>query len=299
MTRTRVALAALMVTVAACGGGPGFVATTQSVASSTTERPSTTFRVGEIGQPPDLVVAAGDHELVLSPWAYCWFSEGQGVCADGAPPEPLSSLTLESSAALSARFPLAWQLQATLFSGGGFCDGGQTLILDPNGAPVDGLRLAGTYEVEVFGRGEQGDAAFSFELITMDDRATPPLFVQSYWFPGSGEPDPDTTFSAQLGNLTEQPTEVTATATVTAADGSAQEFELSRVDDSDCWASAIALQGPAEMSSQVLELGLPPYDIVLETTVDGQPIVSEPIRWPDDYPSNGNEPSRISVTDSE
>src|SRR5690606_36138908 len=76
-------------------------------------------------RPPDLVVVAGEDELSLDPYTYCWSSDNQGVCADGEPRDPLPALTVDGSESLAFRYPLDWNLEVRLFAGG-ICDGGTT-----------------------------------------------------------------------------------------------------------------------------------------------------------------------------
>ena len=246
----------------------------------------------DLGRPPDLVVTAGDAQLVLVPYTYCWTAGGRGVCADGAPPDPLPSLTLENGSDLLIDFPLRWEIQATLLPESDRCEG-VVVDVDPIGAPVDTLGLAGMYLVEVFGRGDQGDAAWSFELITTEDRPGPPAYMQAYWFPGGPELDRTAPLGAQLGNLTEKPDNASAVATVTASNGSSHDFAMTAVIAEDCWGSAIGLEGPESFTISVLGLGPPPYEVVINVTLDDRGVVAQAITWPDDFPSNSNESRRV------
>jgi hypothetical protein len=232
-------------------------------------------------------VTAGDGQLVLVPYTYCW-TIGGGVCADGAPPNPLPSLTLERGSDLIIDFPLRWAIQASLFQDGDRCEG-VVLEVDPIGAPVHTLGPVGMYLVEVFGRGDQGDAAWSFELFTTEDRPGPPGYMQAYWFPGGQELDRTAPFGAQLGNLPEKPNDATAVATVTASNGNSEDLTMRAEIAEDCWGSAIALQGPEGFTISVLGLGPPPYEIVIKVTLDDRVVVAQAITWPDDFPSNSNE----------
>ncbi len=240
-------------------------------------------------------MTVGETELVISPYAYCWFADGQGLCADGAPPEVLPSLTMGDDSALAVTFPLDWQLQATLFPDGGSCEGAPVIDVDPGGALLEALGPADTYLVEVVGRGEEGDGAWAFEVVTTTDRSMPPPFVQVFWNPGQGDLQPDTPFSAQIGNLPERPSAASAAVTVTASNDASQGFGLVVGDDAGCWSSTIAAQGPADLTTQILNLGAPPYSVVLEVVVDGQTLVGRPIQWPDDFPPDSNESRRTTA----
>jgi len=236
-------------------------------------------------------VTAGDEQLVLVPYTYCW-TVGRGVCADGAPPDPLPSLTLESGSDLIVDFPLRWKIQATLFLEGDFCEG-VVLEIHPIGASVDPLGLAGQYLVEVFGRSEQGDAFWSFELITTEDRPGPPGYMQAFWFPSERALEATAPFGALLGNLTEKPNNAAAVATVTASDGNSEDFTMTTDITNGCWGSALSLQGPEDFTNGVLGLGPPPYEVVINVSIDDHDVVGQAITWPDDYPSNSNESRRV------
>lgn len=252
-------------------------------------------RFEELERPPDLVVAAGDDQLPLSPFAYCWSSGGQSVCADGAPPDPLPVLTIAGGDDLTVDFPLDWPLQATLFVGEDYCGSSLTVDVDANGSPVEALGLAGIYRVEIFGHGEGGDGAWAFELTTTDDRPVPAQFVQVLWYPSGRDLDIGASFSAQVGNLTTKPEDVSAVATVTSADGGSEEFELLGDVDDNCWSSTVEFVGPDNLTAQVRDLGPAPYDLMISFSVDDQQIMSPTFTWPDDFPSNSNESPRKTV----
>ncbi len=88
------------------------------------------------GKPPDLTVIAGDDKLTLAPYTYCWHTNGQGVCSDGMPPDPLPSLKLNDSSELSVTFPLEWRLEATLLPDGEYCNGALVVDVDSSGTPI-------------------------------------------------------------------------------------------------------------------------------------------------------------------
>jgi len=301
MGKTTVAFVAVALMFAACGGDTGPVGGSSSgeaiEESMGTSAPPTTLSGSPSGleRPPDLRVRADGIELLLSPYSYCWFVEGQGVCADGVPQEPLPTLTLDDSSELSVWFPLDWQLWATLLAGGEYCNGAMVIDADPQGSPLETLGPAGTYRVEVFGRGQHGDAAWAFKLVTSKDRSSPPPYVQVFWFPSDRDLEADTPFYAQVGNILAQPTEVSATVVVEASNGESEEFVLSVIDDGGCWASNIGLEGPAQFTAQVLGLGPPPYAAILTVTIDGRTITGTPLLWPDDFPANSNESRRVAA----
>jgi len=246
-------------------------------------------------RPPDLRVTGDRTELLLSPYSYCWFVEGEGVCADGGPQEPLPTMTLDDTSELSVWLPLDWQLWATLLAGGEYCNGAMVIDADAQGSPLETLGPAGIYRVEVFGRGQNGDGAWAFELVTSKDRSSPPPYVQAFWFPSDRDLEADTPFYALVGNILAQPTEVSATVVVEASNGESEVFVLSVGDDGGCWASNIGLEGPAQFTARVLGLGPPPYAAILTVTIDGRTITGTPLLWPDDFPANSNESRRLAA----
>lgn len=250
-----------------------------------------------LDRPPNLMVTAGDNQLTLRPYAYCWTAGGQGICADGAAPDPLPSLALADDDELAITFGLDWELQATMVPvDGRVCDGSWTFDVAGDGTAVEALGVAGHYRVDTFARGEQGDAAWAFGLETTRDRTEPAPFVQAYWYPAGEELDPTTSFSGQVGNLAEVPDAVSASATVTSSTGQSKTFELAGELFEDCFASAAGLTGPAGMTAEILTLGPPPYDVALTIKLDGADFGDAVITWPDDFPTNSNESARIPLT---
>jgi len=301
MGKTAVAFASVALMVAACSGETGPVGgggSGEALEESTgTSVPPTTMSESPSGleRPPDLRVTGDGTELLLSPYSYCWFVEGQGVCADGVPQEPLPTMTLDDTSELSVQFPLDWQLWATLLTGGEYCSGAMVIDADPQGSPLETLGPVDTYRVEVFGRGQNGDAAWAFELVTSKDRSSPPPYLQAFWFPSDRDLEADTPFYALVGNIHAQPTEVSATAVIEASNGESEEFVLSVGDGGGCWASNIGLEGPAQFTARVLDLGPPPYAAILTVTIDEQTITGTPLLWPDGFPANSNESRRVAA----
>lgn len=250
---------------------------------------------GDTGRPPDLIVTAGEDRIALSPFGYCWSSAGQTVCADGAPPDPLPALIVDVGESLNVEFPLDWNLQGSLFTGEGYCDGSSIVDIALTESPITGIGPAGTYRVEIFGSGAEGDGAWAFELTTTEDQSEPLPFAQVLWYPSDRDLEEDASFGAHLGNLNTKPEEVSAVATVTSADGESEEFELQGDVDENCWGSLVGLTGPDDLTARVLEMGSAPYDVTITFNVDETLITSQPFTWPDDFPANSNESTRKTV----
>jgi len=285
--------------VASCGGGsitvddaggtgrPDVTATGTVVATSTSVPTST-----DGNRPPDLRVTGGDRELVLSPFSYCWSAGGTGVCADGLPPDPLPSLSLVDSA-LSVSLPIDWTLQATVSPSGGACDDVSIIDVDPGGAPFDVPGSAGTYRLDLFGRGDRGDGAWAFQVATGADAPDVPRYVQAFWYPAGGELPPDAPFSVVVGNLAERPGGFAASVTVTPSSGATGAFDLHADTPPDCWSSSLRLDAPEDFTERVSEIGPPPYEFAVTVDIDGTTVSSESLTWPDDFPDDSNESRRV------
>ncbi|MGA9597725.1 MAG: hypothetical protein WBV06_16335 [Acidimicrobiia bacterium] len=301
MKRSAIAVAALAMVLAACGEASGPAspdATPERLTDPSVTATSTTASSRGTERPPDLRVEAGTTVLSLHPYSYCWTVEQKGVCADGIPQEPLPAVTLNGDSELTVEFPLDWQLTASLSSAGRPCDGVMVIDADPHGSPLGPIGPAGTYRVDVFGRGDGGDAGWAFELVSSEDRPAPSPFWQVFWSPGVGELEADAPFSASVGNITSPPTGVSATALVTASNGASAEFDLSIGDVGGCPTSTIGLDGPADFTARVVALGPAPFSAILTVTMERQTFTSTPLRWPDDFPANSNESTRVPVNAS-
>jgi hypothetical protein len=294
----RLALAVVAVTLLAAACGDGAAPLGPDAAAQGRGRSSTSTTDTESDRPPDLRVATGDTEAVLSPYSYCWFTEGQGLCADGIPEDPLPTIIVSGGSALDLEFPLDWQLTATLSNGGDQCDGLMVATTNPAGALLEQLGPAGTYRVDVFGRGIGGDAAWAFQLVTKEDHPSLPAFWQAFWSPGESELDATAPFSASVQNIATQPIEVSASAVASAATGAMRAFDLSVIYDDSCWGSRLDLAGPDDFTAQVIELGPAPYEVIITVTIDGMTITTSPVRWPDDFPAGSNESGPLSANSS-
>jgi hypothetical protein len=266
-------LASMMVVAACAASSEPSVETTATTSGPTTTTSEMT--------PPDLVVTSDDSELLLMPFSYCWSEAGQGICVDGTPPDPLPALSLGSGDELGFHFPLDWHLQGSLFPSEENCAVMEVDILS-DGTPVENLGPAGVYRMDIFGQGQDGDGAWSFQLSTDTDRPRPGMFVHTSWYPGEGDLDPDAPFTAMVGNLVTPPELVTAEVGVSISGRSAETFPLVYTP-SGC--STIDLEAPASFTSDVIDIGDPPYEMTINLEIDGDAYTSETLRWPNDYPT--------------
>jgi hypothetical protein len=273
--RRLVILAVLLIAATACGSDP--------------------FPT-EADRPPDLVVTAGDEQVTLNSYSYCW-SKREGasslnVCADGVPGEPLPILTLTEGLVLSAQFPLPWVITALFRPNNDECGASSRIEIDINGDPIAVPGPTGSYRVEFFGRGAEGDGSWALELTTTEPGTIAPPSAQVFWSPAATELDPDTSFSAFISNLFGRPPSVSADIAVTAGNGTAADFPLIPAISSGC-DGEIGFDGDPTLTGSIVDLGPPPYEITITADIGGTVVTSDPVVWPDDFADNSNESARV------
>jgi hypothetical protein len=87
--------------------------------------------------------------------------------------------------------------------------------------------------------------AWAFEWTATEDQPGPPPFVHVLWYLSHRDLNEGASFSAQPGNLTAKPDEVSTVVTVTSARGGSKEFELQGDVADNCWGSTVGFAGPA------------------------------------------------------
>lgn len=240
--------------------------------------------------PPDLVVTNGSTTLELRPWTYC-FANG---CADGFPPDPLPSIGIGER--LDVTFPLAdWSFSAAFQRAGDPCARTQTVDLEQGGPTTFTLGPAGppgTYQVELFGRGN-GDLFVSFEWTTTAAGPMPqPSSLLAVLADHDGRVD---SYGVEFSvvNLAGSPATATALITVTAANGKSLTFELDPAPqwqpECDAIEGLVVWNGPADQGLAAAQLGPAPFTYDVVVTLDGVEHRAHAV-WPDDQ-IPGNEPS--------
>ena len=238
-----------------------------------------------IEAPPPFRVRAGDQEIVLRPYAFC-FRNG---CADGAPTDVVS---VGSPAEVHVFVPVdGWDLEATITTGDEQCGRRQTVR--PNGA--DGWYVlrpvgrAGDQRVDLFARGDGGDMIATFDWRTTADGALPePEAVTALIADHDGRPD---SFGVELtlSNLASTPESATARVTVTAANGRSLTFDAHR-SSQDCLPDGtVFFDGPDRSGHDAADLGGFPFRYDVAVTLDGT-TQQATARYPADE-IEGNEPS--------
>lgn len=117
--------------------------------------------------PPPLQLVSGSQTLQVEPYTTCWSGGGSGYCADGFPADPLPDLG-RVSGVVTVTFPVdGWNLEATTEPVGKGRHEPTELRLEQTSEQTWSMSLdvpPGTYEVDLSGRGPQGDIAAAFQL---------------------------------------------------------------------------------------------------------------------------------------
>jgi hypothetical protein len=251
-----------------------------TVASPPSSGPSPT--IGDLPHPPDVVVRNGSTSVQLAAWTYCYLT----VCADGFPPDPLPSVG--SGDQLEVTFPLeGWTFSAAFRRAGDPCARTQSVELQQTG-PTSFLLgpagPAGTYTVELFGRGD-GDLFVSFEWTTTADGPMPEPEARLAVLADSDGRVDSYGVELVLSNLDESPSTATATITVTASNGRSLTFDAQPAEQFQEGCPAIeglvAWFGPDEQGRESARLGPAPFTYDVVVTLDGVEHRARAL-WPDD-----------------
>ena len=182
-TRTWVWAGAAAATVMAVGAGAALLHDDPAVAKDGAVRIGATPPLREAAHthppdrapvwddgPPPVVLWVDGRDVVLEPWTACYQDpNGAGACMDGMPRPPYEDVG--ERPAVDFRFPeKGWHFAATLDRRGDGCgpvtvkarSTGQHTFTLPGRAP------AGTYRVDLSGRGEGGDVVTSFRWTLPD-----------------------------------------------------------------------------------------------------------------------------------
>ena len=271
----------LALIVPACGddGDPPVVAgddvTTTSTSTTTAERSS--------DGPPPIGITGGEHDLTLEAWSYCWSSDTGGVCADGAPPDPLPDAGAADE--LLVHFDGApdgdWTFEVVF---DGQACGGETAELervDETTFRLVPLGRPGDHEVHLYGRGA-ADLATSFRWTTTIEGAyTQPRSTTSIVADHDGVMD---SYGVELSasHLAAPVIDASGTVTVTSASGAAHVIELRRVDDGCTDTPNVRFDAPAEEGVAAAKLpGGAPFTYEATLILDGSTHVGRAV-WPDD-----------------
>lgn len=229
---------------------------------------------------PAVKVRAGETELTLQPWTFCWSEVG---CYDGAPPEVLPDIG--NPVEILVEFPASgWEFSATFQAAGEECGRRHHARLEPTGDTTHRLvpiGFADDYDVTLFG-GDPGfgDVVVSFRWETPADGALPvPAATMSVLGTLDGEVRGSRVW-LWVRDLAATPAEVIGELTVTSAEGSSRTLMLDR-EDFDCSEGSIHLSAPTRESRLVAGLGSPPFRYEVALRLDGLDHLGSAV-WPDD-----------------
>lgn len=248
------------------------------------ESPGST-RVGAgIDEAPPVVVSHGQSNLSLDAWTTCWTGGSSSYCADGAPPDDppdLGTITDE----VVVEFPVdGWMFTAVLRHPSKTCGLSLPIELDVAGErrwtlPETGP--AGAYEVDVSGRGPEGDVHVTFAMHTTRDGAMPPPTAWlSMFYDHDGTPVLYGPPSLGVEMLAVDTPDASGSIAVEAADGQRTVVGLDPAPEQclSVGSARLSESGAAYDGTEqdaVSRFGTPPYAITVELDLDGSTYAAE------------------------
>ncbi len=119
---------------------------------------------GDPDAPPPVEMSRGDSIVSLAAWTYCWTPPAGdgGVCADGAPPATLKSLSGDGP--VMVRFPNDFTFVASVYDAAYKNQIGEAVVtITDDGWEIDPA-VDGPAVLEVFGKGAEGDVIVSVAI---------------------------------------------------------------------------------------------------------------------------------------
>jgi hypothetical protein len=234
--------------------------------------------------PPPVVVTAGEKKFRLSAWTTCF----ESACYDGAPPARPESVG--SPDRVEVGFGLDdWKWRATFREPDDRCARHITVPVEQTGTHTFVVRPAGpagTWDVDLEGRGPQGDFFTTFRWTTTRVGDDP----ESADGTASVLADNDRRLDSygvevSIENLAEHPGRASATVTVRAASGEALTLPLDEQDSCDIEGS-LWFSLPESAGDRAVDMGgTGPFDYTVELTLDGREFVGRGT-WPEDEIGN-------------
>lgn len=230
--------------------------------------------------PTFQVLTADGDQLELAAWTFC----GPRLCADGAPPDDPPAIGSPEELVFGFEQP-GWEFTDVTFRERGPACPRQITVaaerLGPRTFRVAPAGRAGDWDVDIFGRGPEGDAVTTVRWRTPVDGTTPAeaTGVLAVLAEHDGELD-SYGVELSLSDLASHPERATATVTVTSADG--RSATLTPRPDLRCHtAGSVSFRGRAEAGLAATRLGQGPFDYRVELDLDGTAHVGR-ATWPDD-----------------
>ncbi|WP_298805377.1 hypothetical protein [uncultured Pseudokineococcus sp.] len=231
------------------------------------------------GGPPSVVVRGEGDAVALAPWTWCWTSG----CADGLPPQDPTDLG--SAEELLVGFPAdGWDFEAVLRPAGQPCGPAQTVPLERTAAGehrVLPAGPAGTYDVDLLGRGPQGDVVVTVRWTTEADGPLPsPVASLGVLSQDDGTVD---SYGVELllDDLAATPGRAEVDITVTSSEGRSTTLEPTRLEGECQEEGRVDFTGPAEQGQRAAALGTAPFTYDVALLLDGQRHTAT-ATWPDD-----------------
>ncbi len=250
------------------------------------------------GAPP-IVLQLDGRQVPLDPWTSCYTGPpgedgvSQGTCSDGVPTPPFEDVGERHEVPFS--FPLKdWTFEASFSSADpNRCErtftvpavktGAFTFAVPPAGPP-------GTYDVDVFGRGPEGDVITTFAWTTSEAGYLPePSGYAAIVADNDAELD---SYGVEIGleALAENPRDARVTLTVTAANGRSTTIGPISQDERCAGDGTVSFVGEEADGKRAAGLGPAPFDYLVEVMLDGTRYVGTAV-WPRD-----EEPDRAPYT---
>jgi hypothetical protein len=268
MPRAALVLLALLAALLAACGDAATVAEEPPAASQSGSLPDVVEWDGE-GMAPPLTLDLDGERVALKPWTAC-YSNG---CYDGSPVEPYYDVGGRDAVPFS--FPEeGWEFEATFKEAGvDECYRQITLPVEKTGDrtwSIAPLGPAGSWDVDVFGRGAGGDVITTFTWTTTTNGALPgPASGIAGVLAGhDGELD---SYGVEIGvsDLATHPTEAKASVTVTSSEGRSVTLRPGR-RDKECYAEgSLYFTASDDEGRRATELGAGPFTYDVELVLDG------------------------------
>lgn len=272
----RTVLAAATVLLGAgCGGATQAPPTPAPTTVEPAREPSEPLPGSE---PPPVVVRGAGDPLDLEPWTWCWSGRAGGGCADGAPPQDPPDVGPAEQVTVSFPVP-GWTFTATFRPVGQDCAREQRVDLvtasgddrSASGGIVAPAGPAGTYDVDVSGRGSggSGDVITTFRWTTPVD-GPPPVPEASIAVLDEGDGQVrGYGISLGVSGLAFAPREASARVTVTSSQGASLDLDPGAEIGSCSSEGSVWFSGTYEQAQQAAALGSAPFTYDVALALDG------------------------------
>jgi hypothetical protein len=230
--------------------------------------------------PPPIVLRLDGEQVVLAPWTSCYGN----TCIDGFPQPPFADVGDRDEVPFS--FPLdGWTFEATFSPAGeARCERTFTVPVEKTGDRTFAVPVAGppaAYDVNVFGSGPGGDVIVTFTWTTTKAGSLPePSGFAGIVTDNDEELD---SYGVEIGldALAGAPRDVSATVTVTAANGRSTTIGPLAQGEGCAGDGTVSFIGSEAEGKRAAALGPAPFDYRVEVTLDGKTYVGTAV-WPRD-----------------